>query len=71
MFGDPRFCEEANHPEAKAQGFFLPAGRALRTCPAGPKIALRFRVCVCVCVCVCSSTNITCAKLRHSATMPL
>ena len=28
-------------------------------------------VCMCVCVSVCSSTIITCAKLRHSVTMPL
>ena len=37
---------------------------------AGPKIAFMFTVSVCVCVCVCSSANITCAKLRHSVTMP-
>ena len=47
----------------------LPAGRARSACPAGTKIALRSRVCVCVCVC--SSAIITCAKLRHSVTMPL
>ena len=41
----------------------LPAGRALHARPAGPKIALRSRVCVCV--------IITCAKLHNSVTMPL
>ena len=46
---------------------FLPAGRTLRALPAGHKIAFMFSVCVCVC----SSANITCAKLRHSVTMPL
>ena len=44
----------------------LPAGRALRACPAGNKIALRSRIGVFVCVC--SSAIITCAKLRHFVT---
>ena len=46
---------------------FLPAGRAQSVRPAGPKVAFMLSVCVCVC----SSANITCAKLRHSVTMPL
>ena len=61
------------YPINVLDSFYQPGAR-----PAGPKIAFMFSVCLYICMyvymymCVCSysSANITCAKLRHSVTMP-
>ena len=47
IFGPSTYCDIM-----QKMVYFLPAGRALCACSAGPKIALRSRVCVFVCVCV-------------------